>query len=70
MGTRTPAENAVAATIVLKSTDGGQTCQDIREGLSGKLGEGGFSVSRKIRICQVFYWQDPGRHKVFLLHQL
>jgi photosystem II stability/assembly factor-like uncharacterized protein len=46
--------------IVLKSTDGGQTWQDINEGLSGKLEEGGFSVSRKIRICEVFYRQDPG----------
>ena len=49
------------ANIVFKSTDGGQTWQDIREGLSGKLEEGSFSLSRKIRICQVFYRQDPGQ---------
>jgi hypothetical protein len=49
------------ANIVFKSTDGGQTWQDINEGLSGKLEEGGFSVSRKIRICQVFYRQAPGQ---------
>ena len=49
------------ANIAFKSTDGGQTWQDISEGLSGKLEEGGFSLSRKIRICQVFYRQDPGQ---------
>jgi photosystem II stability/assembly factor-like uncharacterized protein len=47
--------------LFFQSTDGGQTWQDIREGLSGKLEEGGFSVSRKIRICEVFYRQDPGQ---------
>ena len=54
-------DKAGAANIVIKSTDGGQTWQDISEGLSGKLEEGGFSLSRKIRICQVFYRQDPGK---------
>jgi hypothetical protein len=49
------------ANIVFKSNDGGQTWKDIWEGLSGKLEEGGFSLSRKIRICQVFYRQDPGQ---------
>jgi hypothetical protein len=48
------------ANIVFRSADGGQTCQDIREGLPGKLEEAGFSLSRKIRICQVFYRQAPG----------
>ena len=58
------------ANIVLKSMDGEQTWPDIREGLSGKLEEGGFSLSRKCRIFQVFYRQDPGHTRVFLLHQL
>ena len=31
----------------------------VAPGLSGNLEEGGFSLSRKIRICQVFYRQDP-----------
>ena len=53
------------ANIVFKSTDGGQTWQDISERLSGKLEEAGFSVSRKIRICQMFYRQDPGQTRVF-----
>ena len=35
------------ANTVFKSTDGGQTWQDISKG--------------KIRICQVFYRQDPGQ---------
>jgi len=54
-------DKAGTANIVFKSTDGGQTWQDIREGLPGKLEEDGFSLSRKIRICQVFYRQDPGQ---------
>jgi photosystem II stability/assembly factor-like uncharacterized protein len=54
-------DKAGDANIVFKSSDGGQTWQDISEGLSGKLEEGGFSLSRKIRICQVFYRQDPGQ---------
>ncbi len=54
-------DKAGAGNIAFKSTDGGQTWQDISEGLSGKLEEGGFSLSRKIRICQVFYRQDPGQ---------
>ena len=54
-------DKAVDANMVFRSTDGGQTWQDIGEGLSGKLEEGGFSLSRKIRICQVFYRQDPGQ---------
>jgi len=49
------------ANIVFKSSDGGQPWQDIREGLSGKLEEVGFSLSRKIRICQVFYRQNTGQ---------
>ena len=51
----------VAANIVFKSADGGQTSQDLSEGLSGKLEEGGFSLSRKIRICQVFYRHGSGQ---------
>ena len=35
-------DKAGTANIVFKSTEGGQTWQDIREGLSGKLEEGGF----------------------------
>src|SRR3954464_6849584 len=54
-------DKAGDANIVFKSTDGGQSWQNISEGLSGKLEEGGFSLSRKIRICQVFYRQDPGQ---------
>ena len=54
-------DKAGTGNIAFKSTDGGQTWQDISEGLSGKLEEGGFSLSRKIRICQVFYRQDPGQ---------
>src|SRR5688500_17590917 len=54
-------DKAATANIVFKSADGGQTWQDIGKGLSGKLEEGGFSLSRKIRICQVFYRQDLGQ---------
>ncbi len=57
-------------TIVFRSADGGQTWQDIREGLSGKLEEGAFSLSRKIRICQVFYRQDPRRTQSIFLAPL
>jgi hypothetical protein len=52
---------AGTAPIVFKSSDGGQTSQDIREGLSDKLEKGGFSLYRKPGICKVFYRQARGQ---------
>ena len=58
------------ANIFFRSTDGGQTWQDIREGLPGKLEEAGFSGPERLEFVNCFIGKTPGRHKVFLLLQL